>query len=65
MEDGIRYDVHEVANPLKDIQTEVNNLKQQVSNLEKIIGIIDQNNVAALSAVRIDVALIKGKLEKH
>ena len=65
MEDGIGYDVHEVANPLKDIQTEVNNLKQQVSNLEKIIGIIDQNNVAALSAVRIDVALIKGKLEKH
>ncbi|GLG01200.1 hypothetical protein Alches_12390 [Alicyclobacillus hesperidum subsp. aegles] len=39
MEDGIRYDIHEVSNQLKDMQTEVNILKRQVSNFEKIIRI--------------------------
>jgi len=64
MEDRTRYDIHEVSNQLKDTQTEVNILKQQVSALEKIILIVDQNNAAALSGIRIDVGLIKGELEK-
>ncbi|WP_067625226.1 MULTISPECIES: hypothetical protein [Alicyclobacillus] len=64
MEDRIRYDIHEVANQLKDIQTEVNTLKQQVSTLEKIIRIVDQNNAVTLSGIRMDVALIKDTLGK-
>ena len=64
MEDRIRYDIHQVSNQLKDIQTEVSTLKQQVDTLEKIIRIVDQNNAAALSGIRMDVALIKDTLGK-
>lgn len=64
MEDRIRYDIHEASNQLKGIQTEVNTLKQQVSILEKILRIVDQNYATGLSGVKIDVALIKGELLK-
>lgn len=64
LEDRIRYDIHEVANQLKDIHSEVSTLKQQVTNLEKVIRIVDQNNAANLSGIRVDVALIKDALEK-
>ncbi|QSO48487.1 hypothetical protein [Alicyclobacillus mengziensis] len=64
MEDRIRYDVHQVSNQLKDIQTEVSILKQQVDTLERIIRIVDQNNAANLSGIRMDVALIKDVLGK-
>ncbi|WP_067929610.1 hypothetical protein [Alicyclobacillus shizuokensis] len=64
MEDRIRYDVHEASNQLKNIQTEVEDLKRKVSTLEGILRIVDQNNAAALSGIRIDVALIKGELER-
>ncbi|GMA64195.1 hypothetical protein NZD89_02420 [Alicyclobacillus fastidiosus] len=64
MEDRIRYDIHEVANQLKDIQSQVNTLSQQVNNLEKIIRIVDQNNAGTLSGIRIDTRLIKDALEK-
>jgi hypothetical protein len=65
MEDRIRYDVHEASNQLKNIQTEVEDLKRKVSTLEGILRIVDQNNAAALSGIRIDIALIKGDLEKQ
>ncbi|WP_311794910.1 hypothetical protein [Alicyclobacillus acidiphilus] len=51
MEDRVRYDIHQVCNQLKDIQAEVNTLKQQASVIEKIIRIVDQNNAAALVRV--------------
>ncbi|WP_067625035.1 hypothetical protein [Alicyclobacillus acidiphilus] len=64
MEDRIRYDIHNASNQLKDIQIEVGDLKRKVSTLEGILRIVDQNNAAALSGIRIDVALIKGELER-
>ncbi|SHK59483.1 hypothetical protein [Alicyclobacillus tolerans] len=65
VEDHIRYDIHEVSNQLKDMQIEVNILKQQVSNLEKIIRIVDEHVAGGLSGIRIDVALMKDELEKQ
>ncbi|WDL98853.1 hypothetical protein [Alicyclobacillus sp. ALC3] len=64
MEDRIRYDIHQVSNQLKDIQTEVSTLKQQVDTLEKIIRIVDQNSAANLSGIQLDIKLIKDALEK-
>lgn len=64
MEDRIRYDIHNASNQLKEIQIEVDDLKRKVSTLEGILRIVDQNNAAALSGIRIDVALIKGELER-
>ncbi|SHJ73187.1 hypothetical protein [Alicyclobacillus tolerans] len=65
MEDRIRYDIHNVSNQLKEMQTEVDDLKRKVSTLEGILRIVDQNNAAALSGIRIDIALIKGELGKQ
>lgn len=47
MEDRIRYDVHNASNQIKDMQAEVNTLKQQVNTLEKVIRIVDEHIAGA------------------